>query len=156
MRDIDSLRCERNGGSRNGENPGVPSIGQSVHELNLIGTDAQLFSGDHVQTEQLGIKECWRTSAGNDSACIDDFDVPERSCELAINLRINEFAHDVSRFVVDHWVPNCSAVLDPMKIDWTMSGKGSKIVGPAIVLIHEASGVIGNDECGIATRAVSD
>ena len=129
---------------------------ESFHERTLIGEDAQLVAGDHVETEKIGVQKRWGASAGYHRSRIQNFDITHRASKLTFDFCVDEFAHDAGRLVVHHRIPNGPAVLHPVQVDWSVRRERIEIVGAAIVLVDHTTSCIGNDQRRIAARSIGD
>ena len=130
-----TLEVDRRAGDR--QDPVTAVLGQQVEEDPLIGEDAQLVAGDHVETEQLGVEERRRAGARHDGAGVDRLDVAHRPGELAVDLGVDELAHPLRRLVVDHRVPDRPAVLQPVQVDRSVAAQRVEVGGAAVVLVDE-------------------
>ena len=83
-------------------------------------------------------------------------DVAHRPGELAGDLGVDQLAHALQRLLVDHRVPDRSAVLQPVQIDRSVGAQRVEIVGPAVVLVDQTSGSVADDQRRVAAGTIGD
>lgn len=120
---------------------------QHVEEYGLVGENARLGSVDHVEVEQIRIKEAWRTCARSDRASADCLDIAHGPSELSVDLGIAcEFLCPLFH-LVDHRVPDGSGVLQPVEIDGAVGAELGEVGGSTVILVHN-DGIVGDHhEC---------
>ena len=59
-----------------------------------------------IESKEFRIQKTWWASRWNDGTGVQSLDIAHGSRKLALNFQINEFAHSLSRLVVNHRIPN--------------------------------------------------
>ena len=98
----------------------------------------RLVAVDDVEVEQLGVEEARRPGARHDRPGVDRLDVAHRPGELALDLGIDEWPHLAVGHVVDHRVPDRSAVLQPVQVDRAVGAQRVEVGRAAVVLVDDA------------------
>ena len=156
MFDGDGLGADLDCRARNRQYPGSPACRKARQKCALIGENAELVASDHIEVGQVGIKKARWPGAGHHGAGIECFDVAHCPRVLTVDLGVDKLAHPISRLVVDHWVPDRAAVLQPMQIDRTVAAQRIEVGGAAIVLVDDSDRSVTDHQRRIATRAVGD
>ena len=154
--DGDGVGRDVDGGAGDGQHTGAPGCGQALHEHPLVGEDAQLVAGDHVEAVQLGVEERRRPGAGHHGPRPDGLDVAHRPGELAVDLGVDQLAHPLGGLFVHHRIPDGAAVLQPVEVDRAVRVQRVQVVGAAVVLVHQTAAAVADDEGRVAAGAVGD
>ncbi len=129
---------------------------EAGEERALVDEDARLVAGDEVEVDQLGVEEARRAGRGHDAAGVDRLDVAHRPRQLALDLGVDEVAHRRLVHLVDHRVPDRSAVLQPVEVDGSVRGERGEVGGAAVVLVDQSARPVADDDRRVASGPVGD
>ena len=133
---------------------GVPVQSHLLQEHHLVGKDVARVAAVVVEEAQLVVEEAGRARRRDHPGCVDVGDVLPAAVHAPLALLDGEGLLGAVWHVVDHRVPDGTGVLRHMHIDMAEFGQHVQSEWARVVHVEDGRDAIGDDDAGVADRAV--